>query len=998
MTFPLQRFDARLWRPREVLPSRVGIKGGASVAAVRRAALGARCASVNRHGAAGALVRPGVQPGGMASMIRGEARRAGWDGARAICGTSGMTIRNLHQALEPRSVALIGASEREGSLGRAVLANLEAGGYEGPIWPVNPKYTQLGRLPCYRSVAALPGAPELAVVAVPPRAVPGVIAALGARGTRLAVVTGLGRAYDGALRRRMLEAARPHVMRLIGPGSSGLMVPSLGLNAGLGETMARPGRLALVSQSGAIAGALVDWAAERGIGFSHVVSLGDMADVDVADYLDLLAGDRRTSAILLYLETLGAARKFMSAARGAARLKPVVAIKAGRHAEGAAAARLHTGTLVGADVVAEAAFARAGVLRVVGLAELFEAAEVMGRLKPLASGRLAIVTNGGGAGVLAVDRMMDIGGVLAAPAAETLAGLDGAMPAGWSRANPLDIDGDAGPERYLAALDALAADRGVDAALAMHCPTGMSDGDAVARALAEAVRAGRFGRMPVLACWLGGARARAGRASLREAGVATFDAPAAAAAAMAHLTDWGRAQAALLRVPDRGEAEGPTPDAARAEVAAILAAVADEGRRILLEPETNAVLGAYGVPVVETHVAPDPEAVAAITAILLPRAGAVAVKILSRDIVHKAEVEGVALDLADPQAAAAAARAMDARAAERRPEARRDGFIVQPMLRRALGEELIAGIGRDEVFGPVIVFGAGGIRVEAIGDTAVALPPLDGSLATELMGRSRVGRLLLGPPGAEPEPGLAAGPGAEPAAEGPGRAVKAVLVALSHLSEDFPCIRGLDINPLLADGSTAVVLDARLEIEPGEVGRPGPNPDFAVRPYPGAWTRRIDLKGTRFTLRAIRPTDAYLYPAFLARLDPEAIRMRFLAPRKHFPDEMGLRLSQLDYDRDMAFVAIDPEGALAGVARLAVEPERISAEYALIVRSDLGGRGLGSALMRHLIEYARAEGLARLEGAILRENEAMIGLVTRLGFVIGPDPDDRELVTSRLDL
>lgn len=893
-----------------------------------------------------------------------------------------MTIRNLHHALEPRSVALFGASERAGSPGAAVFANLLAGGFEGPIWPVNPKHRSLGGRPCYRDVAELPGAPDLAVIATPPRAVPEIVAALGARGTRAAVVIGT-EAMDEALRRRMLEAARPHLLRVIGPGSSGIVVPSLGLNAGLSATLARPGRLALVSQSGAIASALLDWAAGRGIGFSHVASLGGMADVDVGDYLNLLAVDRRTSGILLYLETVPAPRKFMSAARAAARLKPVVAIKAGRHHAGARAAMLHTGALAAAADVADAALRRAGVLRVLGLGELFEAAEIMGRFRPLSRGRLAIVTNGGGAGVLAVDRLMDVEGELAELAESTLAAIGADLGPRWTRSNPVDLDADAGPERYRAALAALGADAGVDAILAMYCPTGLSDPSAVARAVAGAVERGQIGGKPVLSCWLGGDKARGARSDLREAGIASYETPSAAAAAVRHLTDWGRAQAALLRVPDRGEPALGTPEAAHARVAAILEAVADEGRRVLLESEANAILEAYGVPTVETRTARGPEAVAAAAETLLARADAVAVKLLSRDVVHKSEVGGVALNLDTAEAAAEAARAIVARLARLRPGARFDGFVVQPMVRRAMAEEVIAGIGRDRVFGPFILFGAGGLKVETVRDTAVALPPLEPDLAGDLVERTRIGRVLVAR-SQEGEPGMAA--------------LRGVLVALSNLTEDFPCIVGLDINPLLADADGVVAVDAGLEIEPGDVERRGPNPDFAIRSYPAAWTREITLNGETYVFRAIRPTDAFLYPAFLERLDPEAIRMRFLAPRRHFPDEMGLRLTQLDYDRDMAFVAIDPDGDLAGVARMASDPDRDTAEYALIVRSDLGGRGLGRALLGHLIEYARAEGLQRLEGAILAENKAMIGLVSKLGFSLWSDPEDRSVVDSRLDL
>lgn len=876
-----------------------------------------------------------------------------------------MSIRHLHHVLEPRSVAVFGASERPGSPGAALAANLFGGRFGGPIWPVNPKHaTVLGRT-CYRSAEALPEAPDLAFLAVPARAIPGILAALGARGTRVAILIGGSAPIEPAIGRAALAAAAPHGLRLIGPGSAGLVVPTVGLNASLGSAEARPGGLSLISQSGAIAATLVDWAADREIGFSHVASLGGMLDVDIGDYLDLLAGDRRSAAILFYLETIPAARKFMSAARAAARLKPVIAIKAGRHAAGAEAASLHTGAVTGACVVADAALRRAGVLRVLGLAELFEAAEMVGRFRPLARGRLGIVTNSGGAAVLAIDRLMDLGGELAL--------LE-------SGANPVDLGSAARPGHFADAVEAVAGDRSVDALLAVHCPTGLSEPVEVAEAVAGRVTGGLAKGKPVLSCWLGGARARAGRAVLRRAGVASYEAPAAAAAAVMHLTEWGRAQAALLRVPDRGDAELGTPAGARAKVAAIFGRVAEEGRQLLLEPEAHGVLASYGLDVVETRTAVTAEAVAAVALALLESEGAVAVKLLSRDVAHKGSVGGVILDRQDPKAAEDAARTIAARLAERRPGARLDGFLVQPMVRLSEGVEVIAGIGRDEVFGPVIAFGAGGVAVEALGDTAVALPPLDLSLAGELVGRTRIGGLLATRP------------------EGDGAAARRALVALSHLIEDFPCIRGLDVNPLLVGGGRAVAIDARIEIEPGDIGRTGPNPDFAIRAYPAAWAKSVALPAGRFMIRAIRPSDAFLYPAFLERLDPEAIRRRFLAPRRHFPDEMGLRLTQLDYDRDMAFVAIAPDGSLAAVARLASAPNRECAEYALIVRNDLSGQGLGAALLAHLVDYARAEGLKRLEGSVLRENKQMLRLAARIGFTVAPDPDDPDLAATEIDL
>ena len=896
-----------------------------------------------------------------------------------------MTVRNLDRALHPRSVAVIGASAVPGAIGATVLRNIRAGAFAGAVWPVCPDASQLMDLPCVPDIAALPGVPDLAVLALPPEALPQAVADLGARGGRLAVALGRGPGPDGPLRQRMLQAARPHLLRLIGPDSIGMLVPPVGLNASLAHMDAMPGQIALISQSGAIAATLVDWAAERGLGFSHVVSLGEMADVDLGDYLDLIAGDIATRAVLVYMESIPAPRKFLSAARALSRLKPVIAVKAGRSQAGARAAATHTGTLSGADEVVEAALLRAGVLRVGGMSELFGAAETVARYRPMQRARLGIVTNAGGAGVLAVDRLMQIGGTLADLSPETRAALAGLLPADWRPGHPVDIDGDAAPERYAEVVACVAADPGVDVVLVMNCPSARASSRAAAAAVAGLTERGMVARKPVLGCWLGGPSARRARAALRSSGIAAYDNPAAAAAAVGHLTNWGRAQAALLRVPDRGARAEATPAGARAAVAAIFAAVAAEGRAWLTEPEARAAVAAYGIPTGDLRLAADPEAVAAAAAALLGAGHAeVVVKLVSPDLLHKSDVGAVALDLASPGAAAGAAAEMATRVTATRPGIAHRGFLVEPMVRRGRGMELILGVHRDAVFGPVILFGSGGVAVEITRDTAIGLPPLDTTLAAGLIGRTRAGRLMAGYRGEAP---VDSG------------AVQGALIALSHMIEDFPCLRSLDINPLVALPEGVLALDASIEIDPAEVGRTGPNRYMAIRPYPAAWVRELPLReGQVAVLRPVRPEDALLYPDFIARVEAEHIRMRFLAPRRHFPEEMAVRLTQLDYDREMAFVALTAEGEMAGVSRIACDPDHRTAEYALLVRSDLQGLGLGHALMEQLIAYARADGLTQLEGNVLAENRGMRDLIRSLGFEMRVCPDEPELLDTTLKL
>lgn len=892
-----------------------------------------------------------------------------------------MTIRNLEYMVRPRSVAVVGASAREGSVGRVVLNNIVEAGFEGDIWPVNPKYGEVAGLTCYSSASKLPGAPDLAVIVTPPATVPGIISELGERGGRTAVVITAGLTRENGLRQQMLDAARPHLFRIIGPNTLGLMIPPVKLNAGFGHMAASPGGIALLSQSGAIATSLIDWAAENNLGFSHIVSLGDMADVDVADWLDLLAGDAHTRAIALYLETIPDPRKFMSAARAAARVKPVIAIKSGRHEAAAKAAATHTGALSGADRVVEAALQRAGILRVKGLAELFDAAETMARFPPLSRTRVAIVTNGGGAGVLAVDQLMDCGGELAELSEETISELDKVLPPTWSHDNPVDIIGDASPERYRASIEAVAADPGTDALMVLNCPTGLASPVEAAAAVAALAENGKVAGKPVVTCWLGEHTAREGRRILQDAGVASFETPADASMAVSYLGDWSKAQKALLRVPaSRSEDVAGDCDAVRA----IFREVAAEGRSMLTEPEAKAVIEAYGIPVPPTIEAPTPADAEKAAAELLETYGKVVVKLLSKAISHKSDVGGVVLNLASAAAAREASEGIEERVRKIAPDADIQGYAVQPMVVRPKAHELILGVSRDPIFGPVILFGSGGVSVEVVDDTAIALPPLDDVLAGDLIDRTRIGKLLAGYRDRKPANR---------------QQIVTALNGMSQMIVDFPCIVGMDINPLLADPDGVVALDARIEIDPEAVEREGPNPDLSIRPYPSGWESVHEHNEKRFTIRPIKPSDVALYPAFLDRVSADDIRLRFLAPRRSFTDEMLLRLTQLDYERDIAFVSLlGEDGELAGVGRLSATPDKSSGEFALLVRTDIQGHGLGWALLSRIIDYARAEGIGQVEGTILTENTRMIEMAREFGFRIEHHPDEPGVSHATLDL
>ncbi|MEP7453419.1 bifunctional acetate--CoA ligase family protein/GNAT family N-acetyltransferase [Phyllobacterium sp. SB3] len=892
-----------------------------------------------------------------------------------------MSIRNLEDAFHPKSVALIGASDSAGSVGRIVMRNIVDGGFEGEIWFVNPKYNIVDGRVCFHSVQDIPGVPDLAVIVTPPETVPDLVRDLGEKGTRAVVVITAGLNDANGLRQKMLDAAKPYLLRIIGPNTVGLLLPRAKLNASFAHMDAKPGKIALLSQSGAIATSLIDWAADNQIGFSQIVSLGDMADVDVADCLDLLAGDAGTKAIIMYLESISHPRKFMSAARAAARLKPVIAVKPGRHSEAARAATTHTGALSGADRVADAALRRAGVLRVRGLAELFDATETLARFPIQEHVRVGIVTNGGGAGVLAVDQLMDNKGELAKLSAITMDCLNRCLPESWSHANPVDIVGDAPPERFRAAVEAVAADPGVDVILVFDCPTGLASPVEAASAVASLSNLGMIGNKPVFACWLGERVAREGRRVLLDAGIASYETPAAAANAISYLSDWSHAQRALMRVPDSRHGDKRFD---REAVYRLFHRAASEGRRLLTEPEAKVAIAAYGIPVPTTLVAESLEEVERHAEELLSGGGKVVVKLVSRSLTHKSDVGGVVLDIATPGAARESAAAIAARVSTLRPDAHIDGFAVQPMIMRKQAQELILGTSQDPVFGPVVLFGAGGTGVEFIDDTAVSLPPLDDVLAGDLIDGTRIGRLLAGfrdRPAAHRE------------------SIIDALTAVSQMIVDFPCLVSMDINPLLADGDGIVALDARIEISPDALKRSGPNPDLAIRPYPSNWKKEVSLAETSYHLRPIRPDDVSLYPPFLSKVSLHDLRLRFLSPRQTFPDDALRRLTQLDYDRDMAFVALDKDsGELAGIARLSSNPDREVAEYAVLVRTDLQGRGLGWQLLVQLINFAKAEGIRKLEGRILSENKIMLGLCREFGFSVTRDTSDQSVMRTTLNL
>ena len=896
-----------------------------------------------------------------------------------------MSIYRLEKIFFPKSVAVVGGSPRERSLGGALLKNLREGGFAGTIHLINTKYPEIDGFPAIKSLRDMPAAPDVVVVAVPPPLVPTVVAEAGAAGVSAAIIITAGLGHGpGSLAEACEKAARAHGLRLVGPNCLGVMAPFAKFNGTFAAHMPRSGDLALISQSGAIAAGMVEWAAQREVGYSAVVSIGDQIDVDFGDLLDYFALDRHTRAILLYIEAIKDARKFMSAARAAARSKPVVVVKAGRHGQAAKAAATHTGALAGSDAVYDAAFRRAGLLRVLDLGELFDAAETLGHVQTVAGKRLAILTNGGGVGVLAIDRLLDFGGTAAEISADTRARLDAVLPATWSKGNPVDIIGDADAARYTAALEALVADTQNDAVLIMNVETALAPAAAIAAAIGKFVETERTRWLrpkPILAAWVGSGNAVSD--VFNRAGIAHYATETEAVRGFTHLVRHGEAAKALMETPP-SLPQHFAPDVAAAR--RVVKAALEEGRAWLDPIECAELLGAYAILIIPTKVARNPGEAEALAAPLLAAGDAVAVKILSRDIIHKSDVGGVRLNLVSGQAVHKAALEIIASARTARPDARIAGVTIQPMIVRPKARELIAGIADDPTFGPVVVFGHGGTAVEVINDKALALPPLDLKLAIDLVERTRVSRLLHA---YRDVPEAKVGD------------IALVLVKLAQLVADVPEVRELDINPLLADETGVLALDARIAVTavvPKFKGHG--HPRFAVRPYPSDWERRLVLdQNWRLLVRPVRPEDEVLVRAFFQKVSQEDLRLRFFAAVKDLGHIFIARLTQLDYARAIAFIAIDEaSGEMIGGVRLHADANYETGEFAILMRSDLKGRGLGWKLMELIIEYARAEGIKRITGQVLRENIVMLRMCSEFGFGLEDDPQDACVFIASLSL
>lgn len=882
-----------------------------------------------------------------------------------------MNTHYLDRLFSPRGIAVFGASEEKNSVGRRVFENLLNGDFNGPVYAINPKHKKVLSQPCFARIEETPKAIDLAVIATPAETVPDIIRQCGEHGVSAAIIItagfseGQGQGSD--LEKTVVQIAEHYQMQILGPNCLGLIRPSVGMNATFSKNTALPGQLALISQSGALCTAILDWACANNIGFSTIVSLGNAADIDFGDLLDFLAQDPKTQSILLYVEGIRDARRFMSGLRIASRMKPVVVIKAGRHQAASEAAITHTGAMIGADDVFNAALKRAGVVRANTVQQLFAAAEILATQSRVNGRRLAIVTNGGGLGVMATDRAVDLHVELAQLSADTLATLNQSLPPQWSQRNPVDILGDAPPERYQRAVAACLADDNVDGVLVMLSPQAMTDPEACAQAVVDAQKGQS---KPVLACWMGQDLIASAYKLFAKHHVPCFSNPESSVEAFSGLARFHDNQQLLMQVPGP-LASHSAPDVEGARL--IIESVLSEGRHCLSTTESRALLKAFNIPVsfsIECDSANS--ALVAAESLGYP----VVMKISSPSIIHKTEVGGVRLNISNAPAVRTVYNELLEQVHVNQGNPYATHVTVEPMYVTPSGRELLVGASRDPVFGTAIVFGAGGIKVEVLQDRAIALPPLNQFLAERLISETKISGLLgefrnLPPINRQ--------------------ALIQVLLRVSEMVCELPELLSLDINPLIADEKGVMALDARIEVghQPAGINR---YDHLAIHPYPNQLISIDQLPdGSNITIRPIRPEDATIEQDFFRKLSAQSRYFRFMQRLNELTQDMLIRFTQLDYSRELALIAvteIDNEEVEVGVARYIMNPDGKSCEFALVVADEWQHRGIGSRLMKALIASARQQGFTRMDGEILASNINMQRLAEELGFVLSKDPSD----------
>ena len=876
----------------------------------------------------------------------------------------------LEHLFLPQAIAVFGASDKPDSVAGRVYHNLVQGGFSGQIYPINPKYQQVGEARCYPDLGSIKAPVDVVVIGTPAASVPDILHQCGEQQVRAAIILSAGFTDDGKpnrLQQSVLQLAQQYNIRILGPNCLGLIRPKARLNATFSKNTALRGNLALISQSGALCTAILDWAANRNIGFSAMISLGDATDIDFGSMLDYLALDPETKGIILYIEGIRDARGFMSGLRSAARMKPVVVLKVGRHRASAQAAMSHTGSLVGSNDVFDAALQRAGAVRVHNINELFAIAQLLANQHRVSGNRLAIVTNGGGPGIMATDRALDLGIELAPLSEDTLSQLQAQMPTHWSHGNPIDVLGDAPPQRYQQAVETCLRDPYVDGVLVLLTPQAMTDPHNVAeRMLTIKLPAHKT----MLTCWMGQEQVESSRQLFAQHKIPSFTTPENAVEAFGYLVEYYRNQQLLLQVPGPVR-QNSEPDVEGARM--IIDVALSEQRNLLSRSEANAVLSAFSIPVMPVMECRTPnEALIAAESMGFP----VAMKINSPDISHKTDVDGVRLNITNAQAVRSTFRELINTVQSVRPQAKLDGVTIESMYHKPHGRELMAGVIRDQVFGPVITFGAGGTMLEFIRDRATALPPLNTLIIDNMISQTRVARLL------------------EQFRNQPPVDRHAIIQILRHLSElvcELPQIRELDINPFIVNEDGAVVLDARIVVDHQSSGLDR-YAHMAIHPYPAQFTSHWQLAdGTDILIRPIRPEDASIETAFIARLSEQAKYFRFMRALHELTPEMLVRFTQIDYDREMALIAVtrdDNEEKEIAVARYISNPDGASCEFAIVVADEWTKKGIGSQLLRKLMEVARARGLRIMEGEVLTDNRPMLEMANSLGFSVLTSKDD----------
>ena len=888
-----------------------------------------------------------------------------------------MSILNLDRLFAPRSLAVVGASDRKGTVGAAVMQNLLEGGFAGKIYPINPRHPTIFSQKAYAKITGLPEAVDLVVIAVPIQLVPEIIAECAATRVGGAVIISGGGKETGApgraVEQAIAEAARNSGVRIIGPNCLGIISSRVNLNASFAAQMPLPGSMAFISQSGAVCGAVLDLSIKEHIGFSYFVSLGSMLDVNFGDVIDYLGNDPQVGSIVMYMENLTRHRNFMSAARAVARIKPIIVLKAGRTSSGAAAAASHTGALAGEDAVYDAAFKRAGILRVRTFEELFDCAELLAKQPKIIGPGLAIVTNSGGPAVMAADALSDCGFEPVTLSDETLEKLDSVLPSHWSRANPVDMLGDASVKEYCQVVDICANAPEINSLLILLTPQAMIDPTAVANALLDKIKAIPF---PVLTSWVGGPSVEGGREVFNHNGIPTVDTPERAIRAFANLWHYSRNLELLQQIPSQLPRR---LDVDRQRARTLIRNGMERKEKILTEVESKALLTAYGIPAnpTETAFSAD-EAVRKAAYIGYP----VALKVYSSTITHKTEVGGVMLGLESEREVRSAYDQLINRAMTKGNWGSVAGVTVQPMLSSQM-MELILGAKKDRDFGPVILFGLGGVMTEVMQDRAIALPPLNRLLARRLMEETKIYQLLKGYRN-QPASNL--------------EKLEEILIRLAQLMTDFSEIDELDINPLFTIGDSFCAVDARVCLKCSDVPAPL---HLVISPYPVQFETHVVTTGlNKIFIRPIRPEDAPMMVELFDSLTPRSIYMRFFSMMKHLPPSMLARFTQIDYDREIALVALPEDGLteqMLGVARIILDRGLKNAEFSVLVGDSWQGKGIGAELLVNCLRIAKQRGINTIWGQVLAENIQMLSLGKKLGFSMkrSSEPNAFEL---RIDL